>query len=344
MNKLLSFFLILGFYACADRQVNSPLLDAEVKTVESRLYESDLMIKYCDAMDCSNSCIYLSAAGLHQENIAVRETDGKEIGSFGRRDQGPGEYIAPIYAGHSENKDTIYVWDMNGKLYLYSIQLQDSVFSSSFAYSINPPESKFYQRLMRLKNGCYVGLPLEEKATDSVFVLLDSRLNKIKKFGRSPVELKADYRDFRKCFDNARITVYGNKIFLTLGSFAYIAGYEITDSQGITTLFEKTLIQPVYHSSDGYIVFDKEKNREGFYDIAATDKHIFTVDKSKPDGRGMEPGTFMVFDHQGNLISRIKMNHEGARICVSEDEKTLYHCVRDPNFDIASYKIEDMLK
>lgn len=344
-------FLCLFFLSCTDKKEGKDFFNTENKEVDCKLYNADILMKYCDVMTVKNSLIFFSWAGPHRETVVVQESDGKEVGSIGREGGGPGEFVNPVFAGHSAKKDTVYIYDYGyRKIISYAVSIQDNEFKSKLAYEISTQDFKFYENMKRLKNGYYVGLPFEAKATDSILVLLDVQQNVIKRFGKSPIELKTDYSDFKKCFSNTRMAVYENKIFIAVARFGYIAGYEISDNGKIKTLFEKMLVSPSYRSNDGYIVFDKENNREGFYDIAASSTYIFTTYGGKtlksllPGGGGMEPETFAILDHKGNLVSRVKMNHKGARLCVSEDEKMLYHCALNPEYDIAAYRIKDMVK
>jgi len=351
MKKIIeSAIIALLCVACSGNQPKQSFLETEITSANSKLYNADLMIMYCSKMIYVKSKLLLMAAGPYRENVVLNANDGQELCYIGRRGQGPGEYNHPLFVGFSQNADSTYILDFaTGNLLKYYTDFRSDSCFSLFSNSVIPDKSCIYECFMLLSNGYYVGLPHYRAANGKIFDLLDSELNIITQFGEPPIMLKDD-NDFTKVFDNARLTVYQNKIFLALSSFGFIAGYEIADDVTINTLFENTVVEPSYSSTYGYIVFDKENNLEGFYDIAASGSYIFTTygGKSrknlKPDGTGMEPETFAVFDLKGHLISRVKMNHKGARICISDDGETLYHCVRNPEFDIAAYSVKELVK
>jgi hypothetical protein len=351
MKTLYYIISVLLFFSCSKSNKSNSFLETPLKTVDSHLYNADLMIKYCGKMLYNNNCLLLTFAGIHRENVVVSAEDGTELGTLGRRGQGPGEYIVPLFCSFSANGDSTSIYDMSkGNVLVYATDYQKDTFSVKYAYSIKPPEWHLYYNLMRLKNGLYVAQPLERKVGEPAYDLLDSKLNVIAQFGNVPIKLYTDFTDFRKIYDNASMSVYGNKVFIALFRIGYIAGYEISDNGEITTLFEKLLVEPNYKSSDGYIVLSKDKNMLGALDITASEDFIFItwsgkyMSDLKEDGTGLESESIAVFDHKGNLVSRVKMNNIGQKIGVSTDGKTLYTCTLYPEFDIESYNIADLVK
>jgi hypothetical protein len=347
-NKIFLFCLIL-IYSCSEKKETLDFLDTEIKTVKSKLYNADLIMSSCDNMQVINSKFYFFYARPDIANIIARESDGKEIGMLGKFGQGPGEYIFPVFTGCSEKGDSVYIYDFpKHTLLSYVINEQADTVTYSFVEKIKQPSELYYARLLRLKNGYYVGLRHEAKTTEKLLTLFDSQLNEIKTFGESPIKLNVDFRDYKYCYDNSRISVYGNSVFFATARFGFLAGYDISDNGDVVTRFEKMIVKPTYHYGVG-VVFDAE-NKEGFYDIKASKDKLFvtyggkTKENLRPDGGGMHPETFAVFNHDGVLISRVKMNSIGSRICISGDEKWLYLCVREPEYNIEAYKIADFLK
>jgi len=336
---------------CSEKRQDDIFAKAKIKTVDSRLYNSEIMMKFCEVMQYNNNCILLTSAGLHRENIVVNAHNGNEIGYLGRTGQGPGEYTYPQFSGFSNNGDTTYIYDIrNGHILVYSTIYSDSIFEKQYIYSIKQSERHVYLYVMRLENGMFVALPYSRKTDELALDLLDSELNVLCQFGNLPLKFKTDYSDFERVFDNCRMAVFKNKVFIALSSFGYIAGYECSNKNQISTLFEETFVAPVFNSQNGYIVFSKTENKFGSYDIAASEDYVCiaycgkTWSNLTQFGRGLCPELFALFDHSGKLISKVKMNQRGGRVCFSDDGTTLFLCVRDPEYDIASYKVSDLIK
>jgi len=350
-NRICLFFFVIFLFSCSGKKEDADFLNAEIRTVESRLYETELFISFCKDMKVINSHFLLSCARPNWGTLVAKESDGKEIGAVGSRGAGPGEYITPFYSGKSINGDTIYIYDFSKRVILmYEIDYSGNSFVSRYINRIGPPSGDFiiYTDVCRLNNGYFVGLRGEDKVNAKALTLFDAQLNVVKTFGSVPLPLERDFSDFRKCFDNTRISVYNNSVFIAISNFGYIAGYDISDRGEITTRFEKILVEPSFHIAGG-IVYNSN-NRSGFSDITASKNYLFAIyggkteDNLKPDGTGMAPETFAVFNHDGKLISRIKLNNKAFRLAVSEDEERLYFCFRSPEFGFEVYKVSDLVK
>ncbi|GHT15522.1 hypothetical protein FACS189426_23190 [Bacteroidia bacterium] len=348
IKQIILFIFAIYFISCSQKGKDNLIVTEKAKTVSSKLYNAEIMAKYVDKFEVIDSAFYLFCAGLDTEAIVLNEENGEMIGSFGIRGNGPGEFMNHIYAGRSQEGDTIYTYDLNR--YSINVYLINKT-SQHFAYSFIdkkelPSKDWVFNKLLRLKNGMYVGLPFFSSTSDNTLVLFDEELNFITDFAKSPITFK-ESNDFRVCYDNAYLCTYENKVFLATSSFVYISGYEISGNGEIAILFEKQLVESVYHYNPG-VKFSKEENLSGFSDIKATKDYIFTLFCGKPesmlkwDGSGMEPESFVIFNHKGEYKAKYKTNNKGGRICFSEDEKKLYHSVNVPEYDIEEYQISDM--
>ncbi|MDR2911629.1 MAG: TolB-like 6-bladed beta-propeller domain-containing protein [Bacteroidales bacterium] len=350
-NVIFCCLFFIFIYGCVNKKESTDFLNAEIRTVESRRYDEELFISFCMDMAIVNSHFLITYDGAGRGALVARESDGNTIGPLGSRGQGPGEYITPSYAGKSINGDTIYLHDIaKQEMLIYKIDNFGDTLEWHYINKIERPQNNgFYDQIRRLKNGYYVGLRIEAEAKQQqILTLLDAQLNEVKTFAASPITLERDYVDYKICYGNARISVYENSVFFAVNSFGYISGYDISDTGDITTRFEEMLVEPSYQNS-GRVVFNSE-NRRGFSDIAVSKNYIFALyvgkaqDELKPDGSGWAPETFAVFNHDGKLISRIKLNNKAFRLTVSEDEERLYFCSQNPEFVIEEYQLSDLIK
>jgi hypothetical protein len=181
------------------------------------------------------------------------------------------------------------------------------------------------------------------------FSLYDARMNWLSHFGDGPVgaeELEAM---------NAHIMLNGH-LATNNGAFAFVSTpiptvlfYKKTGDVP-HKVWEDTFYDSYYRLKDKRISLDPDKTVGVVRGIELGKKYLYVLFMDVTWGDYYQSGgpssadIVFVYDHHGNRIARLNLDHRLQDLCVSDDEKTLYGIAEIPEYVIASFDLPDFKK
>lgn len=343
MNKLISILSVLFLFSCGSEKGKRVETLADGGTdIESSILVEDVFATLPSHVACIDTCILLFNGQPGSAALILSSHTGQEIGSIGERGNGPGEFYNATYAGYDAKKKIVYIYDSSqNRMKSYYFYLEASGIEFQFIEEFAAPDGLFITSICRLESGHFAGLLLNGEG--GMYVLLDSQMNLLKRFGDNPLHEKVNTNSPFQ----GNLKSYGNSFYYAALPLAYVACYGIHDDN-VEMKWENMMIQPIYES-DGTVIYDKEKHGDGFYGLAVTKEYIFLTysgkpsSKLKPDGSGMEPNTLVVLNHSGELLKKFNCKENIFKLATSEDEKTLYIVGESSEVIIEKYNIKQLM-
>lgn len=203
----------------------------------------------------------------------------------------------------------------------------------------------FFQKVRRLQNGLYVGIPLSGEKL--FYVLLNQDGKEIGRFGKLPVLGDADGTiDFQN-LEGSLITV-GNSIYFGTQHFGYLACYDVQETGKANLVWERNLSEPSYEIDESQIRLNRDRNLEGFGGLCVVDDFILATYTgiAAPLKLGSQehlPKNLLVFNKDGELLRRLHLDVYGTYLTVTEDKKTLIMKCYDPEITYRTYNLDEIL-
>lgn len=345
------------------RAVTYSIFDVPLDSVKCELWFPELMA--VNTSNFVNLSSGLCMVGPDKNNLVylVDAKTGKELGYAGTVGQGPEDMQPyPQYVGKSVKGDTLFLYDYNErKVNAYLVtQTKDGlpklklVHKTSLLDKTNVGNmNSSFMNLCRLDNGYYVGLN-SHSMTDYFLTLLDKDFNVVKEFGEQPLSgLRTDGKIKNYTGFQGSLYVRGNSIYYAANLFSYMARYDISSTGEITKKWSNqyaTVDYEVY--KEWNISFKKsETNLKGFSDIAIGEKYIFATYSGLPtaeifirrNSEAVSAQTLVVFNHDGAVLGRFKLNSRSHTIGLSKDEKYLYVMNTVPEVQVVRIRTSDLL-
>lgn len=287
-------------------------------------------------MECTDSLIIILDY-VNEHYFHLYTQDGKPVGQFARKGQGPGELLSANQFHLSAQKDTLYVYDSTSrKIVAYQLPYlqKDTIHTLPYQeynvnYSLLPPSETphiIYDMLPirkdlflvkgnqpSLRYGIYDFMhhTLTPKYTDFPDRFISS--NKEEAWS----VLSSDTRTFFKpdCTKMLNATYIGG----ILEIFSCTADIRLSND---TTLL---IYEPEYGVAEGAVpvyVVGNEHTQLGFEDIHATNRYIYALLHDINDA--MEPKDITLLNWAGKPIRKIKTHKRLSRLCVNEQQNVIY--------------------
>lgn len=266
--------------------------------------------------------------------IILDKNKGTQIGSWGRRGSGPGEFTYPIYWDSSSN--TCFLYDLNKFIireYQWNKQ-NDLVNLTLIGERRFDEKTKSIRSATVLENGNIVASVIY--GSNKPLLLLNNQLDSLDCFG-SISNIDQDNMDLRSL--SGSLSAYKNKFVFAMLDIGYIACYEQLADGKIKKNWEHYIEKPIYKEGK----LDISLLKKGFMDVKMTKNHIYCSyigKKITPENMNICPETILVFNHQGDLIKNFKTDNKIGKMAISTDEKTIYTASYEPDISIIRYNIE----
>lgn len=322
------------------------------KEVTGEVFSKDLIISgTVTRLDVVNNCLLLSwvydrGFGTLQFVDESSEIQISQAGIFGNSS---GELASHFYAGKSEDGRCVYSFDFTKQKVVELQREEDNMdFKFTREHKIQLTDEGYIFSMVRLANGKFVGLLWGGQ--DQLFVLFDEELNEIRRFGEHPVPgMTGPQNDFG-VFQGS-ITAYGNSLLYCCKNFGYITRYDIAEDNEVSQGWKHYLSKPSVEADGGNMRIHGHENLDGFGGIATDGRYIYTTYSGVYTSAFMEgdlyanvPRYMVVFDWEGNLLSKCKVKEPSAEMALSEDGKRLYvYTYGEEEICITRYNTGDLL-
>jgi hypothetical protein len=266
--------------------------------------------------------------------------DGTFTGDFGRKGQGPNEFISFLYAGKDTTDRKLYTWDVSSQKmnqYVYHNE-KDTLRVIMENQTKRERDDLIYYIIHYLSNGYFVAHLAFCPSGSDAFALINKDLKTVKLFGSSPFPLEmADRRYLR-----GTISSFGNQFVFAGFKYGYIVSYEVSDTGEISKKWEYFASTPLYQYDHAKLKWDIN-SLYGFYDVKMTSKYVFALYSGIEDDPSKEriPKNLWVFDLDGNFIQSFKLDQACGRISVSEKNEvyasSTVHDSEIIKYDLSAY-------
>lgn len=344
------------------KPVTFSIFDVPLDSVKSELWFPELMAVNTRTLVSFSS--KLCMVGPDDANLVyfVDEKEGKELGYAGVVGQGPEDMQPyPQYVGKSLEGDTLFLYDYNErKVNGYSVtQTEGGLPKLKLAYkksllgetNVGNKDSS-YMNLCRLDNGYYVGVSYFS-TDDYFFTLLDKDLNVVKRFGEPPLGgFPSDGKVRNHGSFIGTLYAHGNSVYYAANKFGFMARYEISDAGEVAHQWSHQYAKVDYYiDNKPSVKFRSENTLSGFSDMAIGEKYIFATYSGIPTAEmfrqrsvsAIAAQTLVLFNHDGSVLGRFKLNSKSFTIGLSENEEYLYVMNTDPEVQIVRIKVRDIL-
>lgn len=322
------------------------------KEVTGEVFSKDLIISgEVSHLDVVNNSLLLS--WVHDRGFGALqffdESSEIQISQAGMFGNGSGELVSQYYAGKSEDGRCVYSFDFS-KQKVVEFQREEGKMGYKFTreHRVQLTDDGYILSMTRLANGKFVGMLWGGQ--DQLFVLLDEELNEIRRFGEHPVlGMTGPKNDF--VIFQGRLTTYGNSLLYCCRNFGYITRYDIAEDNEVRQGWKHYLSKPAVEADGGNMRIYGHDNLDGFCGIATDGRYIYTTYSGVYTSAFMEgelyanvPRYMVVFDWDGNLLSKCKVKEPSAEMALSEDGKRLYvYTYGEEEICITRYNTGDLL-
>lgn len=279
--------------------------------------------------------------------------NNKEICVYGKRGNGPGEFIQPLLT---------YTW--NNEFGLNEINKQELAIltidkTNSGAVTLHEKRrlKASYQRkkgewtptgyfITKLDNSHYVSLVGVEDGR--FFILSDSILRPIDYFGESPVKEELSPIAARNRLNGKIATCNGRMVFGTT-KLPYLISYRMCDGK-MEKVWSLYYAETEYGIKNADILFDKDKAKGPLLDLKMDSEYIYVLymDQllSDYDYHSIEKSTsnkILVFDYEGNNVACFNLDCRIQEMAVLPQGKKMYGLTQEPDFSLVEFTLPDEL-
>lgn len=362
INILLAISCCGLIFSCEDdREVKAtyPIESVPIDSISSKIWFPDLMAVNTRSIIGLSSKLCLVGPDDYKLTYYIDEELGKELGYAGTIGEGPEDMQPfPIYAGISESRDTIYLYDFNTKK-MNAYWLSETAEGKPIMKMVsstklpNPVKGKYissYMGICRLNNGFYVGLNFLS-LTDYFLTLLDKDLNVVKEFGEQPLKGLRDNGKIKsyQSFDGT-LCAHGNSVYYASNKMGYMVRYDINETGEVSHKWTHRYTDIHYRIDQSQKIKYKNDNLYGFSDMTIGKDYIFATYSGIPIRKMFEEQntyaigarTLVVFNHEGEPLGRFKLRSCSFCVGLSDDEEYIYVMNIDPEVQIERMKVSDI--
>lgn len=302
-------------------------------TLEHKTYDTELLISNGRLAVIDSFLIIVSRQQESLCKVYSIPNNMKELYSYGRIGNGPGEFIQPLLTYSFENtfglnevnKQELAIMKLTNTNDSLSIIEQDRL-KAPYKMKKNelvPPDYYF----VKLNDSCYVSLLLGGKGR--FFSLLDSTLIPINQFGESPISEELPVLSSRNRLQG-RIAAHDGAMAFATSNLPYISCYQFT-SNYMQKKWSFFYDQPYYTVRNNDLLFDKDKSFGKVIGLKMDNQFIYLLyldqllsEYDYHDTEKSLANVILVFDHDGNSVAKLDLSCRISEMALSKDEKKIY--------------------
>lgn len=353
-NVIYICILILFIYSCGGKKEEA-LFPAEF-VLTHKLYEAEVEGNRGPILLAMDSVLCVISPDMQTDFTRIHSISDemKEIGRYGTRGRGPGEFLLPIPT--SSRRDQFEFHDLNAQEIstIHITARKDSAWAKE-TVRLKIPYTETTVKIpltglfvSRFNTDYFVSIA--SRSYNEFFTLYDSLLNFICYFGNAPITDKGiDPVNYSKRFQG-RIATHKDKIAFMPMNFPVLSFYKM-DNGEMVKKWEDKIYEPNYHIEKGDLFFDPETTMMGAITVDVRDTYIYVlfldtkeIDLTYSDPQTYNPNIVYVWDHYGNRIAKLTLDRRISYMCVSQDEDKIYAIVQTPEWRIAEFKIPNLQK
>ncbi len=359
MKQSLLFCLFFVVCACgkrvqSDGQYGFP---QSYDLAAKKVYDTEILSAFPDMFLVGDTLMSVCSGSAKDGFIrlySMSEGFREVLDGYGTMGRGPGEFVYAEVTSVEGNR--LYVENINmSEMAWLDVSEDGSKITETRRETYKWTEegrAKFPDDFMRLdplktvhlKSGYFAGLSY--LGPHEFFSLWDDSLNFVRYFGDSPVP---DVTDFYSALKHLKghTTSKDNKFAFAPLYLPYLTMYEVVDGEPVKK-WEQFFIEPHYAVQDGIINFYGRKSFGRVTGLRIGERYVYLsfldVLLAEYDWHVTEKALaniVFVFDHDGNKVARLNLDHRVADIEISSDERTLYGIAATPEFRFVEYKLPE---
>ncbi len=309
-NPLISLTLVIVLYSCSsDPGTEFPVTE----NCTTRKLTSELMLVVPGNLIAMDSLlIVLDPFATDFALKAYDQFSGEYLFSGARVGNGPLEVSTPFNLYESQG---VHLFDVGKqKVVCYVLNPRKKEFEAVSEHFL--PSSEYYSDANHLEGDHFIISPPKEEGIVSFIDLSDNRELPIVK---NPLKKVDDEIIRNELVGSFKFDVSREYMVFAANNTPYVALYRKKD-EGYEIVFDTFISEPVYHISDGDLMWDGEKNVVGIMDVAIGQGRIFLLHSNlksgMPRGRSIEaiPKIMYEFDYQGNPLKKYNLDIPVLRI------------------------------
>lgn len=265
------------------------------------------------------------------------------IKSFGKRGQGPKEFLFPSSLYAYSQSDSFCLFDANKRL-VSSLKFSDTIATFNPLYKTFPYN---HYMVIPVNNSNYVSAGIYQ---DAYLYLLDNMGNPIYKYDcfpyRNDIEKNLDKTVLSQAYmGTATTNKDGNKLVFVTGFSKIISFFEI-DKQKIILKKEVVEGYPDYEFNKETVKYKgiSRTSPSGFLSVTSSERYVYALYSGKnykEHGLDINYGnSIFVYDWNGNLIREIQMDISASQIRIDSKDHFIYALVRNPDPMIVRFEIK----
>lgn len=339
MKKYSLICILLIFTSCHQQNGNKVVSIVPLKH-QVLLNSDEILIAYPKLLTVTDSLILLCDSKTDSLFHLV-DRRNKKVKSFGKRGNGPNEFLFPTSLYHYPEGDSLCMMDSN-KRSLYSLRFVSDK-TPKFFRILNDKET-FHCIVLPMSKHRYISSGVYN---DARFYLLDETGNVIDQYETFP------YRDEKEqqiskvvlsqAYDgNMTSDTEGERFAVACYNAKMIAFYKIENNK-IVLVKEVNDEYPDYKYSDKHYQGISRYALTGYISVTASNNYVYALYSGKSYGEHGDlssVGTSIwVYDWMGILVSQLELDVPVSMIQVLEDDKSLYAIVSTPEPEIVKFDL-----
>ena len=265
----------------------------------------------------------------------------KKVTSFGRKGNGPDEFLFPASLYHYPKGDSLCMMDSN-KRSLYSLRfLSDN--TPKFFRILNEKET-FHRIVLPMSKHRYISSGVYN---DARFYLLDKTGNIIDRYEAFPYRDEKEQQISKVVLSQAydgymASDTEGERFAVACYNAKMIAFYKIENNK-IVLVKEVNDEYPDYKYSDKHYQGISRYALTAYISVTASNNYVYALYSGKSYGEhgGLSSvGTSIwVYDWMGNLVRQLALDVPVSNIQIMKDDKSLYAIISIPEPEIVKFDI-----
>lgn len=311
MRRFVFFVILMLVLASCGNNSYKILPEVEVAPV---LFSDSLMISSPLQMKDLKSHLVFVTPGMEQ-SLLFLDKKTQKTQSWGKIGNGPDDFTSAALVEYKDGKMKLFDSNLR-KCVEYHLQMTDSVQLHRLHQYSYQSDSITLLNLHVMDNGMMVGFA--GIGCKDMFVLLDDRMQQLKTFGAVPIDGLSEQNNLQMY---GWFASYKNKLFFASQLMGYLVCFNISEDGQVVKEWERILTEPLYDLERQKW---RKENQDGFFDIVANDKYVFTAfsGRSVADDKKVTPQNILVFTHGGELVKNMRIrNATVGKIALSDDSK-----------------------
>ncbi|MBE6334553.1 MAG: hypothetical protein E7071_07015 [Bacteroidales bacterium] len=340
--NILFLFLLL----CACGTDNNGLRNIAFENLVGVPSGCDYIVDYPQEMYVIDSLLILCDPSSNKGFVEVYNINTGEFrGALLTKGRGEFESLSPFVIGFSDNHDSLYVYDvaMNRLVVSNLVLYGDSLVAESYTQFSSDRGDVISSKLAKLANGYIVSMPYF--AQDSMFVLYNSEMQFMQRFGIFPIQWEKDTDIKLYSTFVGDVKAYGNKVIYASGGLPYVVCYDIADDGSVTKCWEVMLDEYSIYFEDNKLKFSID-NPQTFMSVHPTADKIFivyngyTTDDWAHDIKKSMEYRVVVMNYDGAIIGAYELDYPIMKLAVyPEGDELFVFTSIDERMDIVKYRI-----